>query len=120
MVKRIVIAGSRSYNNYDEAKTYIDECLMSINREYTIVIISGGAVGADALGERYATEHGLEFEKYHANWSKYGKKAGPIRNRQMAEICDIAVCFWDRKSRGTKSLIDCVKKLGKDVYIKII
>ena len=38
----------------------------------------------------------------------------------MAEICDYAICFWDAKSRGTKSMIDFVKKYNKPVKIKFI
>ena len=54
MVKRIVIAGCRNYNNYDEAKEFIDNCLIDINKENEIIIVSGCASGADAIGERYA------------------------------------------------------------------
>ena len=120
MIKRVVIAGCRYYNNYDDAKSYIDECLMSINKEHTVIIVSGGAVGADAIGERYAAEHGLKLERYPANWSKYGKKAGPMRNRQMAEICDMVICFWDGKSNGTHSMITNAENLGKSVFIRMI
>lgn len=62
MIKRIVIAGCRDYTNYDEAKEYIDFCLSNIRKENKIIIISGGAKGADALGERYAKENGF-FQK---------------------------------------------------------
>ncbi len=120
MIKKVVIAGCRYYADYDEAKIYIDGCLADIIKEYTVVIISGGASGADSIGERYAMEHGLEIERYPADWKKYGKSAGPIRNQQMADICDFVICFWDGQSRGTRSMIDCAKKLGKDVFIKKI
>lgn len=50
MIKRIVIAGCRNYNNYDEAKKFIDSCLIDINKENEIIIVSGGASGADAIG----------------------------------------------------------------------
>ena len=120
MIKRIVIAGCRYYKNYDEAKKYIDECLMSLSEEHTIIIISGGADGADSIGECYAAEHGFEIERYPALWNKYGKKAGPLRNRQMAQVCDMVICFWDGKSNGTRSMIDNAKKLGKRVCVKSI
>ena len=120
MIKRIVIAGSRDYLDYDEAKKYIDICLESIDKKHKIIILSGGAKGADALGERYAIENNIELEKYPAEWSKYGRKAGPIRNRRMAELCDIVICFWDGKSKGTRSLIDYAAKLEKNTLIKLI
>ncbi|MBR6510506.1 MAG: hypothetical protein IKT38_07870, partial [Clostridia bacterium] len=59
-------------------------------------------------------------EKYLADWEKYGKSAGPIRNKQMAEVSDYVICFWDEKSKGTKSMIDYAKKLNKPIKIKII
>ena len=111
--KRVVIAGCRDYNNYDEAKSYIDFCLSNIRKENNIVIVSGCASGANALGERYAKENGFKVEKYPADWKTYGKSAGPMRNKQMAEVCDYVICFWDGKSRGTKSIIAYAKELKK-------
>lgn len=120
MIKRVVIAGCRDYNNYDEAKIYIDFCLSNIRQENEIIIVSGCASGADAIGERYARENGFKVEKYPANWGKYGKGAGPMRNRQMAEVCDYVICFWDGKSRGTKSMIEFAKDFNKPVRVKKI
>ncbi len=117
---RVVIAGCRDYNNYDESKNYIDFCLSDFRKENNIIIISGGASGADALGERYALENGFMIERYPADWQKYGRSAGPKRNKQMAEACDLVICFWDGKSRGTKSMIECARNSGKPVRIKMI
>ena len=117
---KVVIAGCRDYNNYDEAKEYIDFCLSRIRKISDIIIISGCASGADALGERYAVENGFIIEKYPADWQKYGKSAGPRRNLQMAEACDFVICFWDGKSRGTRSMIEYAKQCGKPVKIKMI
>ncbi|MBO5020633.1 MAG: DUF2493 domain-containing protein [Clostridia bacterium] len=118
--KRVVIAGSRNYTNYEEAKEYIDFCLSDIKKKNNIVIISGKARDADAIGEQYAKENGFNIEKYPADWVKYGRSAGPIRNRQMAQICDFVICFWDEKSRGTKTMIELARKYNKPIKIKII
>ncbi len=118
--KRVVIAGCRDYNNYDEAKEYIDFCLSNIRKENEIVILSGCASGADAIGERYAKENGFLVEKHPADWKTYGKSAGPRRNQQMVDICDFVICFWDEKSRGTRSIIEYAKKYKKPIRIKII
>lgn len=120
MLKRVVIAGCRDYNNYDEAKLYIDFCLSDIKKEYNIIIVSGCASGADAIGERYAQENGLKIERYPADWRKYGRSAGPRRNEQMARISDIIICFWDEKSKGTKSMVNYAKKHNKPLKIKKI
>ncbi len=50
--KRVVIAGCRDYDDYDEAKQYIDLCIADIRKENNIIVVSGCASGADALGER--------------------------------------------------------------------
>ena len=118
--KRVVIAGCRDYTNYDEAKKYIDFCISNIRKKYEIVIVSGCASGADALGEKYANENGLKIEKHPANWEKYGRSAGPRRNKQMAEVSDYVICFWDEKSKGTRSMIDYSIKLDKPIKIKKI
>ncbi len=120
MIKRVIIAGCRYYNNYEQAKAFIDFCLSDIREKNEIIIISGKARGADTLGERYAKENGFKLEIYPADWEKYGKSAGPIRNRQMAEASDYVICFWDKKSRGTKSMIDFAQKYNKPIKIKFI
>ena len=120
MQKRIVVAGCRDYTDYEQAKPYIDHCISNIKNKYELIFVSGGATGADALGERYAKENAYELEIYPAQWQKYGPKAGPIRNKQMAEIADYVICFWDGKSRGTKSMISEAKTFNKPIKIKYI
>lgn len=115
---RVVVAGCRDYCNYDEARKYINECISAIEEKSEIVIVSGGAKGADMLGERYALENGLMLERYSADWKTYGRKAGPLRNKQMAEICDMVICFWDGNSKGTRSMIELAKKKNKKVFVK--
>ena len=118
--KRVVIAGCRNYFDYAQAKKYIDQCLKNIRKQFTIIIISGGGRGADMIGLRYATENNMTFEVYNADWIHFGKAAGPLRNRHMAEVCDYVICFWDGKSKGTFSMIQEAKKLNKPLRIKYI
>ena len=117
MIKRIVVAGCRDYTDYDSAKEHSERCIKRIKEENTLVFVSGGCAGADMLGERFARENGYGVERYPADWNKYGKNAGPIRNLQMAEICDYVICFWDGKSRGTASMISCARKRNKPLKI---
>lgn len=119
MIKRLVIAGCRDYNNYTEAKEYIDFCISNIRKTNDIIIISGGCRGADILGERYAMENGFKIERYPADWQKYGRAAGPKRNKEMAKLADYVICFWDGKSKGTKTMIDFAKELKKPLKVKI-
>lgn len=115
---RVVIAGCRDYDRYEEAKEFIEVCLKEIKEE--IIILSGKAKGVDALGERYALEKGYVLEYHPAEWDKYGRAAGPMRNRKMAEVSDFVICFWDGKSRGTQSMIKAARRLDKPVKIKLI
>ena len=120
MEKRIVVAGCRNYFNYDEAKEYIDFCISEIRKENTLIFVSGCCSGADMLGERYAKENGYEIEYYPAEWNEYGRAAGPKRDLTMAKIADYVICFWDFKSRGTKSTIKYATELNKPIKIKQI
>jgi len=116
-LKNIVIAGSRYFEDYNTAKKFITECIELENINEAITIITGGCRGADSLGEKYAADHTLNFKKIDADWKRFGKSAGPIRNKKLADEGDIIICFWDQKSRGTKSLIDCALQQNKTVYI---
>lgn len=118
--KRVVIAGCRDYTNYEEAKAYIDHCLSNIRKENTIIIVSDGARGADMLGERYARENRFAIKRCPADWDKYGKSAGPRRNREMAQMSDYVICFWNEKSKGTGSMILYARQYGKPLKIKKI
>ena len=84
---------------------------------WTAEIVSGGAKGADKLGEQYAMDYGLKTKMFHADWSK-GKQAGPIRNAAMADYADALIAFWDGKSRGTANMIQNAKNKG--LIIKIV
>lgn len=120
MEKRIVVAGCRNYENYEEAKEYIEYCISEIKNKYKLVFVSGGCRGADVIGERFAIQKGYKIERYLAEWDKHGKSAGPKRNEKMAQIADFVICFWDGKSRGTKSMVDLAHKYNKALRIKII
>ncbi len=120
LIKRIVVAGCRDFNNYDIAKKYISHCISRIKKTYDLIFVSGGCKGADMLGERFANENGYKIERYAANWELYGRSAGPKRNREMVEISDYVICFWDGKSKGTKTTIEFAKKYGKNLRVKMI
>ena len=106
---RIIIAGSREYNNYEEAAKLIDKFIKDVNSS-NVVIVSGGAKGADKIGEEYAARNDLDCVVYKANWGKYGKQAGIIRNGEMAKNADCLLAFWDGESRGTYIMINTAKK----------
>ena len=114
---KVIIAGTRTLEDYELVKQYADYKLSKITEQ--IEIVSGGADGADALGERYARERGYSIKVFPAEWEKYGRSAGPRRNKQMAEYADALLAYWDGKSRGTKNMIDEARKRQLKIGIKM-
>lgn len=107
---KLAVVGSRTFNDYE----YMVETLKWFDIKK---IISGGARGADKCAERYAAEHGIDFQVFEANWDKFGKSAGYRRNVQIIEAADEVVAFWDGKSPGTQHDIQLAEERGKPVYI---
>lgn len=118
---RVLIVGSRDFNDYVLLETRVDDYLKD-KYDYNIVIVSGGARGADTLAEKYAKTKHYDLKVFPAQWNKYGKMAGYIRNEEMhkyiAEIenrCCIA--FWDGASRGTQHNFPLATKYNTEIVI---
>lgn len=110
-IARIIIAGGRDFKDYELLKRQVDKIIeLLIADNFTIEIVSGTANGADKLGERYAKERGYKIAYFPANWDKFGKRAGYIRNEEMAIYAQALIAFWDSKSKGTKHMIDLAEK----------
>lgn len=101
----VVIAGSRSFTDYQKLKEYCDIILSNKSKDHNVVIVCGMADGADILGKKYAQDRGYRVVEYKPDWTKYGKAAGFLRNKEMADAADAVICFWDYKSKGTKHMI---------------
>ena len=120
---RVIIAGSRKYNDYDKMLEELDNLgIHLINTIDTIEIVSGHASGADALGERFAKAYNYPLKIFPAEWNKYGKAAGPIRNEQMAKYVSeadrgILVAFPVGESKGTRNMIKLAKQYGLEVEV---
>lgn len=116
---KLIIAGTRTFDNYGLlADTLYNRYGLGFATT-KLEIVSGTAKGADKLGEGFAEYHNLKLTKFPADWDKYGKSAGIIRNRQMAEYADEAVIFWDAHSKGSLNMIQTMRDLGKPVYVVI-
>ena len=110
---KTIIAGGRDITDYKILLEAIAEANFAIS-----CVVSGGAKGADALGEQYAESMNLSLHIFNADWETHGRAAGPIRNRKMAENAEALIALWDGKSRGTKNMIETATKLGLLVYVK--
>src|SRR5690606_9119090 len=106
----LIIAGTRTFNNYSLLKNTVSLFLENYPTEESITIISGGCRGADMLGEKWAKENEHEIIQFLPNWDLYGKAAGPKRNEEMAKNATHCLIFWDGRSKGTMSMIALAKK----------
>lgn len=109
---KAAIIGSRGFDNYN----LVCETLSEYENQITLMV-SGGAKGADKLGEKWAKEKNKEVLIFYPEWEKYGKSAGFKRNKDIIENSDIVFAFWDGQSKGTQSSIELSKKLNKELKI---
>jgi hypothetical protein len=107
---KVAVIGSRDFNDYEEVKQTLSTIKITL-------LVSGGAKGADSLGERYAKEHNIETKIFLPDWEKYGKKAGFLRNTDIINEAELIIAFWDGQSKGTKDSIDKAFKSEKKILI---
>ena len=116
---RVIIAGGRDFNDYEYMSTKLNELFKDPNtfNNKTIKVISGMAKGADFLAIRYADENKLTKILFPANWKVYPRIAGFLRNNDMLSIATHLIAFWDRKSNGTKHMIEIAQMKGIPVWV---
>lgn len=121
---KVIIAGSRSFTDYEYLKKVCDKALGQIKDE--IVIVSGCAKGADSLCEQYARERGYQIDENPAPWNDtwdkprteigfrgnkaYWHRAGVWRNEEMAKKADALIAFNVNNSKGTANMIKLAEK----------
>lgn len=115
---KIAIVGSRSFKDYELLKNEVEN-FIAVNALKQILIVSGGAKGADALAEKFASEKGYGTLIFLPEWEKYGRGACSVRNTQIIENADVVFAFWDGISTGTKDSIDKAQNLNKSVFIHL-
>lgn len=118
METRIIVCGGVRFNDYADFKSKMDPLVSSYEN---VTLVSGHAKGADTLAEKYAAEKGIAIKIFPAEWTKYGKAAGPIRNRVMLDYAKeqtpVIVAFWNGESRGTGNMIKQAQKAGVECHI---
>lgn len=110
---RVLICGSRNWFDGERILNLVETFPKDT------VIIEGGARGADRYAKLAAIKCELAFEEYPAQWNKFGKSAGPIRNKQMLTEGkpDLVVAFRMPNSRGTQNMIDQATEAGVPVEV---
>lgn len=111
---RVLVCGGRHYQNKAMVRQQIDMLLRSLNfRGMTLTIIHGACpTGADALADEYARELGLEVLRFPADWNRYGKRAGYLRNQRMLDEAhpDMVLAFPGK--RGTTMMKQLARRAG--------
>ena len=113
---RVLICGSRTWRDYD----VIFNALADELAEHPITcVIEGECRGADLLGKRAAEDLCLPVIPFPADWVKYGKRAGFMRNRQMLVegAPDLVLGFQLHHSPGTQDMIDLALDVGIPVKV---
>ena len=104
----MAVVGSRSLTVQDLGR-YLPEGVTEI--------VSGGARGVDQCARRYAREHGLKLTEFLPDYDRYGRAAPLMRNAQIVEYADQVLAFWDRRSRGTRHVIETCRQRHKKVTV---
>jgi hypothetical protein len=113
----IALIGSRTFKNYGLLEKVVLEHLKINNiSKKDLIIVSGGANGADKLGEEFANNHNIETDIYLADWNgPKGKGAGFARNYDIVNQSDIVIAFTNG-SKGTEHSLNYAKKQKKEIY----
>jgi hypothetical protein len=120
---KVAIIGSRNFCD----RAYFDK-MMENHKDITYIYSGGNRtlkyrkgipyyIGADYFAEEHAKKKELPITIFHAEWKKYGKSAGFLRNKLIINDCDFVIAFWDKKSKGTANSIELAQKKKKNVVI---
>lgn len=109
---KVIIAGSRNIHDKWAVVEAVGATDWVIDE-----VVSGCAPGVDRLGEDWATTHNIPIKLFPADWDKYPRAAGIIRNNDMAHYADALIAIWDGKSKGTLHMINSMVTMKKPVYV---
>ena len=119
---KIIICGGRHFNDYELLMSRLNDIIASNKIDIKqLEIVSGHCEGADMLGEKCAADLGAKCTVFPAQWKKYGRSAGPIRNKQMIDYikdCDnpIVLAFVNERTKGTRNTVSLAQKNNIPVF----
>lgn len=109
---KVIIAGTRTRDAYYDVVDAVNKSGMDITE-----VVTGCAAGIDKMGELWAIKNHVPYTRFPAEWEKYGKSAGPRRNKQMAKYADGLIAIWDGESPGTRNMINEAGKQRIQVFV---
>lgn len=114
---KAIVCGGRDFNNYEA----VADALSMVAKVYNITtIVQGGARGADLLARKWAVDKGIPFEQYDAEWDKYGKTAGLIRNQQMLDESGATIVVAFPGGNGTYDMVTRARRTEGVTIVNIV
>jgi hypothetical protein len=108
---RVLVTGGR---DYDRTATVFRELDFLLRSHGEVTVIEGGARGADRIARQWCANCSgghVECEDFNADWKRFGKAAGAIRNQEMLDSgVDLVLAFPG--GRGTADMVKRAKSAG--------
>lgn len=118
---KLIIFGSRdAYPSFEVVDTAVSRLLDVSHQFFNHAIdevVCGTARGGDRCGEEWALHNSIPVKYFPANWERDGKRAGFIRNKEMAEYATAGIGFWKNESSGTANMVAQLVRLSKRVLV---
>jgi hypothetical protein len=109
---KVLVCGGRGYSDREKIYHVLDSQLAKIGDK--MLLIAGGAPGADTIAREWAVDRKVDHLTLYAKWDRFGRAAGPIRNRRMAKKKPrLVLAFHDdlENSKGTKDMLKVAQKM---------
>ena len=108
---KVIIAGTRTFDSWDIFDRAIEQAGFKITE-----VFCGCATGVDSFGERFAKANNIPIKYFPADWERFGRAGGPIRNAEMAAEAEALILIWDGKSPGSRNILKNAKQRGLKIY----
>ncbi len=105
---KVIVSGYREFTNYKLFSRVLDNIFTAVSGK--IELVSGGCRGTDTMAEAYAKQSNLPFSCFPAEWDKYGKRAGRLRNAEMVVYGDMLIAFMHRKAICTGHMLSLAQQ----------
>lgn len=118
-VKRLLIAGSRAkwWTDPERIADFVDELMDGLEPLTTVLVNGLEPSGVDQWAWGSARRRGIPIDPHMADWQTYGRRAGVLRNEEMAKVCDEVWLVWDGQSPGTKNMLDLAIKYRRQLSV---
>ena len=113
---RLIVAGTRGFNDYSLFSKTMDEYVAALDNPSIVFITGKAKTGADNLIIEWCKEHNKPWVEFPADWNRYRKAAGHIRNAEMGHVGTHLMTFHDGMSSGTQGMLDIADK--KILHVK--